>query len=562
MISLGTHQSALWGYSTADYPADSSVTAVSGSYTYTGVYTKPTLAPNGNMYAILTTWAITLNSVVEQCVILKLTPGTTNTGTTNWQSVTRSYLIPDATATDANGFARAAWPLNSTNAAIRFHTGILASNGLIYFAPYDTSDITTIGGLPVTVNKWVVFNPVTETWKVTDALRPNSATYIPNSTIGGVALGTDNKLYVAGTNSGRGFRITTSPNAASDTIEDSYYTQFVGTTSPLGSTSMSWTDSNGIPYTDTASLDGITAAYAVTDGSTSLRNRNRIRDMITHPSGKIFLVPGRGRGRIFYINQAGWGTNTELLSEPGYFTGSISAYGNKSVGGYYALLEKPRSTTHATTSLKIYIVPILGWFEQLTYPNMSTDILVLDPVTKTMTALNAGLANYAGNANTYVSVGRRISLPNGMHLLFNSNAANALTRQGGVLLTGSDVPSTDTDGSRTTTMTGKGVLYRGDVTNLNTLYMKTLTDQNPGYTATGGGVNGQWPHNAKFVSFVGTPATGTVFAQLTEITSVKGYGPGITNFNFSEDDKQSYQIPSSLANLGSTIFNCQFNKMR
>lgn len=551
MISLGTHQSAVWGYSTADHPADAQISAVSGSYNYTGLFSKLTLAPNGNMYGILTTWAITLNSVVEECVILKVTPGTSNTGTTNWQLATRSYLKPDATATDANGFARPVWPLNGTSAAIRFHTGILASNGLIYFAPYETSETT---------NKWVIFNPTTETWKVTDALRPSTASTIANATIGGVALGTDNKIYVAGTGTGRGFRITTSTNALSDTVEDSYYTQFVGTTSPLGSTAMTWMDSAGTVYTDGASLDGFTAAYTATTGSTSLRNYNRIRDMITHPSGKIFMVPGRGRGRIFYINQAGWGTVNELLSEPGYSTANISGYGFRSVCGYYAALEKPRDNSHVAATLKIYITPILGIHEQA-FTSSSKDVLILDPVTKTMSALNIGLGNYAGNSNSYLSMGRRISLPNGMHLLMNTGPTDALTRQGGVMLTGWDVPSSDTDGSKTATMTDKGVLYRDDVTTINTLYMKTLIDQNPGFTGVGGGVNAQWPHSGKFISLVGTPST-SVFAQLTEVVSVKGYGPDITNFNFSERDKTSYQIPTTLGNLGNTIFNSQFNKMK
>lgn len=556
MISLGTHQSAIWGYSTADYPADSQISAVGGSYSYNGLFTKLTLAPNGNMYAILITSNVTLSSVVKECVIIKVTPGNSNTGNTNWQAASRSYLIPDGTAADSYGFARTAWPLNSGSAAIRFHTGILASNGLIYFAPYDTTDTT---------NKWVILNPATDTWKVTDTLRPSGTTTIANSTIGGIALGTDNKLYVAGTGTGRGFRITTSANAMSDTVEDSYYTQFVGTSSPLGSTAMTWTDSSGITYTDSAALlDSVTsvsAAYSPTTGSTSLRNFNRIRDMITHPSGKIFMVPGRGRGRIFYINETGWGTANELLSEPGYSTASITGYGVKSYGGYYAFLEKPRDLSHIASTLKLYIAPILGIQEQA-YTNMSQDILVINPVTKSMSALNLGLANYAANSNSYASLNKRISMPNGMHVFVNTNATDAVSRQGGVMLTGWDVPSSDSDGSNTITMTNKGLMYRSDITSTNLNYIKTLIEQNPGFTAVGGGVNPNWPHNSKFLSFTGTPGSGTVFAQLTEYTSVKGYGPEITNFNFSARDQTYYQLPSVISTLGNSVYNSQFNKMK
>ena len=51
MISLGTHQASTWGYSTR--PLTPAFEGVSGSAAFVGLFTKPTLAPNGNMYAIL-----------------------------------------------------------------------------------------------------------------------------------------------------------------------------------------------------------------------------------------------------------------------------------------------------------------------------------------------------------------------------------------------------------------------------------------------------------------------------------------------------------------------------
>lgn len=577
MISLGTHQSAVWGYSILTYPTDSRLPnpPSTASTSYTGIFTKLTLAPNGNMYAILLVTDLTINGVSQTSVFLKITPGTSNTGTTNWQAATRSYLVPETSFTTdpATGFGRANWGIPDIGSGtIRYHTGILAPNGLIYFAPY------------VANSGWVIFNPATETWKTTTALKANSFTAALPVTyaFSGIALGTDNKIYaIGGPHAGtkmKSFRFTPSTNALNDaaSIEDSYYPNYVSGGSPLSYTDRSWTTPQGSTVIDSPNLDAISLAHDTVGGSTAIKNLGLIRDMITHPSDKIFLIPGKGRGRIFYINQSGWGTTSELLSEPGYSTASIPSYGAKTIFNYYASLEKPRNASHDPSTLKIYIFPVLGTLESPFTNSVISDMLVIDPVAKTMSAVNMGFYNAAPNANTRMSLSKLATLPNGMTLVFNGVS---YSRQGGIVHTGWDVPSAETganDGTRQIIMTGKGILYQPDyyyqngtgggissvqITSGAPPNLEALTDLNPGFTGLGGGVNALWPHTGKFITNASV-SNDNPFIMIVEINSIKGYGPNITNFNFSDRDQTGYQVPPSLANLGPSIFNCQFNKMK
>jgi len=547
MISLGTHQAATWGYST--YPHASVTTDFHGSENFIGSFTKPTLAPNGNMYSILGVTAINLSGTHQAFVIMKITPNTSNTATTNWQPSTITFITANTElAPLPNGFARPEWGAPSfvstntnDNSKFRFNTGILASNGLIYFPPVQCGSAN---------NQWVILDPATDRWKVTNLLRPSGVSSISNTYIASAVLGTDNKIYVLPGKGGKAFRITTSVNAGADTVEDSYYSNYISQitatiVSPLTVDSMQWRDASNNLYTDVASLDSVTKAYAEPSGQDYETLFSIITDAVTHPSGRIYLIPGYGRGRIFYINQAAWGTSLELVSAPGLSTAAISGYGQKTVRGYYAFLEKQRDESHDKSTLKIYIAP-----RALALGNQSMDLLVINPVTNTMSAIDMGYSSSTGASGNH-KMSKRISLPNGMTLAYNRLINPGNTRHGGMVLTGWDVPSSVSTGTRTIGVTGNGILINQN--------MYTIDSISPGFTGTGGGVNALWPHTGKHITFM-DPEAGN--QNIVEIVSVKGYGPNITNFNFTSRDQSEYQVPSNLALLGASVFNSQFNKPR
>ena len=548
MFTLTTQQASTWGYSIIQYPAITNVTTT-GTITNLGVFTKLILAPNGNMYAISIHDTTTISGTGYNGAFLKVIPGITNTRTTNWSAATFSYITPDGTANDDNGFGKQPIPVGNGN-DVNFNTGVLATNGLIYFPPN-------------TGVNWVVFNPATEKWKITDQYRPSNVTSIAANSINCAVLGTDNKIYVLGSASTKSFRIITSTLAANDTIEDSYYSSFYGTSSPLGNTTMTWKDPNNTSYTDTNGYPttGLEAAYKIAYGGTYLKNLNRSRDVLVHPSGKIFMIPTIGRGRIFYIDQNQWGTERELVSEPNYYIQNISGFDSTVLEGGYLILEKPRDADHNVNTLKIYVVPTCTPSNPPTSgapgnPYGNTYLLVIDPVAKTMTTQTMYYSKAVGTATSYSGgMGPKINLPNGHSVVYNNYSGTfTINRQGGVIISGKDVPSTVTTGAKFLTAVDKNI-FQEDVA-ISKLTPLSLTS--PGYTGLNGSCTPSWPHNSKTI--IGGRITSGNEIQYTEIVSVKGYGPDITNFNFSERDKSNYQLtPSNLSTLGSTIYNSQYN---
>jgi hypothetical protein len=556
MLTLATHQSSIWGYNALIHILPN-LGNFSASYNYTGSFTKPTLAPNGKMYSIMTCRSCDINTVTKTSVILEITPGNSNTATTNYSIPTVNYIVADpGFLQNQSGFAKSNFPdmapPNSGNNGVRFNTGILAPNGLIYFPPIDNQ---------TGINKWVVFNPTNGLWKLMN-LHPGFAETdpgLPNSAVTTAVLGTDGKIYAFGYGTGTVpyYRFTPTTNASGDvaSLQTGYYQNLGLNSTPLcNSTNLGWKDSAGTSYTDTAPSTGTPKAYANTGPSGQPYNKVKtFIDIIVHPSGRIYLIPGTanqtsgnvgdtGRGRIFYLNISAWGSATELVSATG-----LVAPGGKRISAHYAFLEKPRDENHANSplnaTLKIYIVPAprLG-----TTTTVCTEVLCIDPTTNTITEIPF---TFTTDTNS-TGIGKRISLSNGLNIFYNagSGAGNFVTtnRSGGHLLTGWDVPESDTDGAITIDTITRGILHND--------LPATFSAYDPGYSLIGGGVNATYPHHSKFI---GNPsATNTI----SELVSVKQYGPGITNFNFEDRDKNTIAPPSNLVGLQSSIFNSNFNK--
>jgi hypothetical protein len=540
MIALGTTQASTWGYSTVVYPT--SITAQSTSSSLVGVFTKPTIVSGGNTYSIMSNANVTIGGIVRQNVIMKITPGNTNTVTTNWSAATTTYIFPDAAypVNPTTGFGRQPWTQGQANADVNFNTGVLASNGLIYWPPHG-------GGL------FIIFNPVDETWK-TAATYPTVLSTFTAGVVSSLVLGTDNKIYVFPAVSGnRPYRITTSPNAMSDVAEFGFTTALssvLGVTSPT--LPQSWRDSAGNVYSDTtASLNSVIAGHS-RPGSTQSANISYIVDAIVHPLGRIYLLPIGGRGRIFYIDIANWNTNRELVSAPGLIT--TQALGvQKGLNLYYSFLEKPRDADHDISTLKIYLVSMLSSSNSSTINDVrNSELLYINPVTNNMGVINMNYLSAVVASNNY-PMAKRMSLANGATQAWNKGpSASPIINTGGYIITGADVPSSKTDGVIKIAKDKQGFIYGQSE--------QQFIAFGPGQSFTGGGVNAIYPNHSKFIS---APISVVTAPFVSEIVSVKEYGPGITYFNYDPDlDKGMYEPPTlaNISTLGTTLFNSMFNK--
>ena len=541
MLTLATHQSATWGYSYVNYPT-TAITAVGGTPNNVGLFTKPILAPNGKMYAVNVVPSITINGVVRTNVILRITPGSTNTKTTNWSAATFEYIFPDASFPTTNGFSRPTWSQGNQAATTQYNSGVLAPNGLIYFSVLLAKDSSGTFN-----NKWLVFNPddgANETWKYTQiypgysesqGLNGYQALFAPP------VLATDGKIYVIRTTLNTFYRFTPTTNAATDisTIQQST-TSYTTVTHPLIGTGKQWQDESGAFYTDSDSATGVFKATGNLEQYDATCAFN-MSDAIAHPNGNIYWIPGKpGRGRIFYTKPSLFST-IPFISAPGLITPGSP---QKTSNFYYAFLEKPRDADHDPATLKIYIVSRLS-----SDSNIETQVLCLDPTDNTISTIDLGIS-----ATRTSGLTKPITLANGMHLSLNFNGGSLGVSSGRNILTGWDVPESAANGAIIITKNNKGILD-GQMGGS----FSTSAAVAPGQTAIGGGINAPYPHHSKFISH---SSSNPISAAFSELVSVKQYGDEITNFNFADRDKNGYAPPTNLAGLPASLFNSNFNKSR
>lgn len=538
MLTLAAAQSSTWGYSILPYPSSYTTISVANGGSV-GSFTKPTLAANGKFYSIFTNTTTTINSVSYDNVIVEITPGTTNTGTTNWSAATFNYITPDpGFATRPDGFAKPNWTNGSGTAgaaSIAFNTGILAPNGLIYFAPL-AHRMTGVN------HQWVVFKPGTSSggmWKKLN-LYPVYPTATYPTGFPGVSsypvlsapiLGADGNIYVSTPNGNTLYRFTPTANAATD--EDSLET-VIPTPNPLTATTGVWKDEAGNSYTDTVT----TAAY-ITNTSNAASSVFNKTDVISHPNGNIYWIPGSGRGRIFYTKPSLFGTRP-YVSAPG-----LILPGGKTINAYYAFLEKPRDANHLPETLKIYIVSKAP----TNTTTQEDELICIDPTDHTISIVNIGIHIKNAAAGGTTNLGKGITLANGLHV--NKNYDGTLA-DGRNVLTGWDIPSSITSGTR--------IIPNDSPDNFkNSANTDLIKETSPGQSHIGGGSNLPYPHHSKFFGNFGT----TLDTLFGEIVSVKEYGPGITNFNFSQRDQGMYSIPiTSIGDLAGSFYNANFNKPR
>ncbi len=540
MITLATSQASTWGYSVVTHTStQTGITGILGDGV--GMFTKLTLGPNGKFYSIYINNGITVNGITypqfsgTANVIVEITPGTTNTRTTNWSRATFNYLTPDPSVTISltSGFGKPSWPAPQESAGLGFNTGILAPNNLIYFAPLGHRIIGSY-------HKWLILNPISGQWKFLTLYPGYPTSSYPNGVpaltsnafLSAPVLGPDGLIYVLSAGLGTIYRFQPTSNALGDEASiEQPSTTYTTTNHPLIGTTKEWVTEAGTLTVDPTGPAG-TIKAAVTDTNPSARSTLNLVDAIAHPNGNIYWIPGNGRGRIFYTKPSLFGVRP--------FVSATGLLHTKEINCAYAFLEKPRDADHDPNTLKIYIVSKSG-----TNALVEEEVLCLDPVTHTLSVITLGMG--AAGSGGATGLGKNITLANGMHITKNYNGA---LQPGRTIFTGWDVPSTAANGVRTIPLNSPDPFNaQGSAAILGNVA--------PGQSNLGGGANVPYPHHSKFV---GNLSTSSISSLFTEIVSVKQYGPEITNFNFTSRDIPFYSVPST--GLAGSIFNANFNKQR
>ena len=551
MLTWAAAQSAIWGYDAKSTYDSTSGHTFTGSVNYIGAFTTPTLAPNGKLYSILSCASADVTGSTNSYVIAIITPGNTNSTTTNWSQVSVEYITADG-STNRPYWNPPYTPLNSTgnNSLIRFvQKGILAGNGKIYFPPFK-SDLVTVAQDP----KWVVLTPGTASTTTWETVTFSNTSNVSGA-IGGCVLGKDGYLYVVPNTDN-----TTSPAAAhsfyrihpkgvnisgitpsTDTAEIGYWT---GLSSKRffadNVNTLNWKDAAGTSYTDTATA-GISKAY------TQDTNSGTFSDLVVAPNGNIYMLPkDKSRGRIFYIKPSNFGTAQEICSAIGLHINQLAGASTLLLTSHSAVLQSKPDTIINNNSLGIYVFPniqvVSGSIDTTTFNN----VIRINTALNTLTSLSI-TSSIGGSslANLLVS----FPLANGTILINNVGAGNSKSVD--QFITGMDIPTSPTS------PIVEGNLVNGIITGAKNNIVF--------------GVGNSAVNRRDFSSYhtgvnLGKTLIITNLLKITELVSVKGYAPDVTYFRSYLGEETAldsmYKIPADATTVAASLYNSQKNKLK
>lgn len=562
MFAAGSIKSSKWGWDFKAYTLKYS-SEYSNTGGTSGAWGPLTLAPNGLYYALPRVWYKNDGSAANEVLCFK--PGKSNTKTGKWEPA-QIYLIP------GDGGKRPPLPSNypSTGNATqnRFPSkGVLAHNyisntinGCIYFFGWGERSYVRLrpqldpDADPMTSTEWdvIAYN------STTPQINPSTGTALVTSYSGGV-LGQDGHIYVipcpyGAPNQGcsqRVFRIkprNTSINTGNTDIIELGYSN--GTTALFNASSgvrpFFGVDSSGTTLTTPSDM---TMAYSDRAGES-------ISNAIVHPNGKIYLFGGISK-RLYILDPTKWGTSSEIYtSNTLYFPNVLT--GNPSYGwlgqNYHATLEKLSSGQDPTTA-KIYFGygGVYGVNTNTGNNKLYTATIEFDPVTQTFSSdlynstTNEGLTIIPVNQTTANLSSAFINMPNGH--IFQSQLPGTASNSG-------------------SNPYGK-LLYRaydGSYKYIGPQKRNILSfNENRPIYNTYSAVTGSEGFSSATPSIKSSLGK-TIYSSIwgaCEITSVKGFYPGIRNFDYTPStDADIYDIPSDLSTLPTSLWNAYFNKPR
>jgi hypothetical protein len=540
MFAAGSIKSSKWGWDIKTYPfkyGDTTSTQASN----VGYFTGGCLAPNGLIYCLPTYKGAQFVTVIK--------PGKSNSKTGKWEPATITN-VPSLTSGAKTPSLPDITDVNSVLQRRFANKGILAPNGLIYFFGFIAN-----GYVVVKPQDDPDFNITQFTeWKVVTYASVGLQPVANASGYGGGFLHTDGKIYLLpqyyGTygSSAAIARITPrSDYQSADTIQKSAYwnplpnaTNDVRRYFPTGAVNVS-----GI-FSRPVNIDGteITPIPADTHGPTynstngGIGSMPTIGDAISHPNGNIYIFGGARNAYVLKVktDDATWNSNSNVTGNilytsnalrvpnklPNGYTGTLGLQGSFMSGS----IEKLKLGQNPITA-KIYLHYAGAWINDSSittvdyFQNNYTRTIVFDPETETFENIGEPVTTKVTDQQPW-SLKPPIKMANGH--TFNvsipyatGGSAAANKNLYGQLIVSGEISNT----------TNKIIGPTSTRSLLNTIENKNLSE---GCYGNINPVTNQGSH-ALTGSSLGKTFVTAPWAAF-EITSVKGFYPGIKYFNY------------------------------
>lgn len=549
MFIPGSVKSSKWGWDVKIYPNKYGNTSTQASNV--GYFTGGCLAPNGLIYCLPTYKGAQYVTVIK--------PGKSNSKTGKWEPATIVNL--PATGTPKDPFLP---DQTSTNASLqrRFaNKGILAPNGLIYFFGFSAQ-----GYVVVKPQENPDLNIAQFTlWKVVTYASVGLEPVTGRSGYGGGFLHTDGKIYLLPEARLSSFTGTSSPIArivprdsyeSTDTVQKSaFWTPTNTTTTPYKyfPTSTSFSNVNNFPIPGdidgtqiTIPADTYTPVYS--DGI--IGATPPIGDAISHPNGNIYVFGGARNAYILKLktDDTTWNSNSTTVGRPLFYTDNTLRVPNSinpnthtgaGIQGSFmsGSIEKLRPGQNPTTA-KIYLhyagtcenddsLPSTGYFQ-----NAYTRTVVFDPVTETFENVGDQVTTIASNEQPF-NLKPGVRMANG-HVFSISNPFPSISRNlyGQLVISGDTITE---ENKMIGPTTRRSILSDRDVSTINnSCYGNIDPVCNQGSHALTGSSLGKTFVTAPWAAY--------------EITSVKGFYPGIRYFNYNDSLNSSFTSAKNTIN--------------
>ena len=574
MFAAGSIKASKWGWDVKTYPLKYGNTSSQASNV--GFFTGGCLAPNGLIYCLPTYLGGQFVTVIK--------PGKSNSKTGKWEAATITNV--PAEVNNPNSKQPALPDITSTGATLqrRFaNKGVLAPNGLIYFFGFLSTGYVVIKPQDNPDSDIAAFTE----WKVVTYASVGLEPAADRSGFGGGFLHTDGKIYLLPQTVSQTFFGTSAPIAritprstylSSDTIEKSaYWTPSFSTNNdvrryfPMGSQSATGCfprpiDVNGTEIT--IPTDTYRPIYDSSNSGVAIGVVPPIGDAISHPNGNIYVFGG---GRNAYVLKVKtdttiWNTNANPAGAIFYTDNTLRVPNKLPVGysdpvGIYGCfmsgsIEKLRPGQDPETA-KIYFhytgtwqndtsLPSTGYFE-----NNYTRTILFDPVTETFENIGEPITTIRTNSQSIFNLKPGVRMANG-HIFsitnrFTANVGGNQNPYGQLIVSGELI---DDENKIIGPNVNKTILDAGKIKKVNdSCYGNLDSVCNQGSHALTGSSLGKTIVTAPWAAF--------------EITSVKGFYPGIRYFNYNEsNDSEMYEIPSDLSTLPASLYNAYHNKPR